>query len=144
MQFDTWVKENYEKMVDDWIVKEKYERTFYGFAYYKDPESLNVRVDTAPFNLLQKQQDMRQQGFTATPIFKKTIQYKESSAVPKIRRQFQDWLKATVERWALPFEEATCGDHQPAPFAAAELENLSEPARATLTDYCALWGLEIA
>lgn len=90
--FAGWLEENYEKMADDWIVKEQYERTFYGFASYKDPASLNVRVDTAPFNLLQKQQEMRRQGVAATPIFRKTVQYKESSAVAKVRRDFQDWM----------------------------------------------------
>lgn len=142
-RFDAWVNENYERMADDWVVKEKYERTFYGFAYYKDPTSLNLRVDTAPFNLLEKQQQMRQQGFAATPIFKKTVQYKESSAVPKIRREFQDWLKETVQRLALPFEEALAqGEAQAAPFTAADLDGLSEKARETLTYYARLWGLK--
>lgn len=69
--FAGWLEENYEKMADDWIVKEQYERTFYGFASYRDAATLNLRVDTAPFNLLEKQQDLRQQGVHVTPIFKK-------------------------------------------------------------------------
>lgn len=70
-RFSSWAEENYEKMADDWIVKEQYERTFYGFASYRDAATLNLRVDTAPFNLLEKQQDLRQQGVHVTPIFKK-------------------------------------------------------------------------
>lgn len=141
--FAGWLEENYEKMADDWIVKEQYERTFYGFASYKDPASLNVRVDTAPFNLLQKQQEMRRQGVAATPIFRKTVQYKESSAVAKVRRDFQDWLKETIKRFALPFETAISGDHAvAAPFDTATLEELSAPAQETLRYYLGLWGMQ--
>lgn len=141
--FADWVNENYEKMADDWIVKEQYERTFYGFASYKDPASLSVRVDTAPFNLLQKQQEMRRQGVAATPIFRKTVQYKESSAVAKVRRDFQDWLKETIKRFALPFETAISGDHAiAAPFDTAALEELSAPAQETLRYYLGLWGMQ--
>ena len=130
-------------MADEWIVKEQYERTFYGFASYKDPASLNVRVDTAPFNLLQKQQEMRRQGVAATPIFRKTVQYKESSAVAKVRRDFQDWLKETIKRFALPFETAISGDHAvAAPFDTAALEELSAPAQETLRYYLGLWGMQ--
>lgn len=142
-RFSSWAEENYEKMADDWIVKEQYERTFYGFASYKDPASLNVRVDTAPFNLLQKQQEMRRQGVAATPIFRKTVQYKESSAVAKVRRDFQDWLKETIKRFALPFETAISGDHAiAAPFDTATLEELSAPAQETLRYYLGLWGMQ--
>ena len=142
-RFSSWAEENYEKMADDWIVKEQYERTFYGFASYKDPASLNVRVDTAPFNLLQKQQEMRRQGVASTPIFRKTVQYKESSAVAKVRRDFQEWLKETIKRFALPFETAISGDHAvAAPFDTATLEELSAPAQETLRYYLGLWGMQ--
>ena len=142
-RFSSWAEGNYEKMADDWIVKEQYERTFYGFASYKDPASLNVRVDTAPFNLLQKQQEMRRQGVAATPIFRKTVQYKESSAVAKVRRDFQEWLKETIKRFALPFETAISGDHAvAAPFDTASLEELSAPAQETLRYYLGLWGMQ--
>lgn len=142
-RFSSWAEENYEKMADDWIVKEQYERTFYGFASYKDPASLSVRVDTAPFNLLQKQQEMRRQGVAAMPIFRKTVQYKESSAVAKVRRDFQDWLKETIKRFALPFETAISGDHAiAAPFDTATLEELSAPAQETLRYYLGLWGMQ--
>lgn len=141
--FADWLDENYEKMADDWIVKEQNERTFYGFASYKDPNTLNMRVDTAPFNLMQKQQEMRQQGFVVTPIFKKTVQYKESAALPKVRRQFQDWLKETVQRLAVPFEQAlVSGDAAAAPFDGAMLDALSEEARKTLSYYLRLWGMQ--
>ena len=142
-RFSSWAEENYEKMADDWIVKEQYERTFYGFASYRDAATLNLRVDTAPFNLLEKQQDLRQQGVHVTPIFKKTIQYRESAALPKVRRQFQDWLKETIERFALPFETAISGDHAiAAPFDTASLEELSAPAQETLRYYLGLWGMQ--
>lgn len=140
--FAGWLEENYEKMADDWIVKEQYERTFYGFASYRDAATLNLRVDTAPFNLLEKQQDLRQQGVHVTPIFKKTIQYRESAALPKVRRQFQDWLKETVQQLAVPFEEAINeGACSQTPFAEDDLTDLSAPAQTTLRYYQIFWGL---
>lgn len=141
-RFSSWAEENYEKMADDWIVKEQYERTFYGFASYRDAATLNLRVDTAPFNLLEKQQDLRQQGVHITPIFKKTIQYRESAALPKVRRQFQDWLKETVQQLAVPFEEAINeGVCSQTPFAEDDLTDLSAPAQTTLRYYQIFWGL---
>lgn len=141
--FAGWLEENYEKMADDWIVKEQYERTFYGFASYRDAATLNLRVDTAPFNLLEKQQDLRQQGVHVTPIFKKTIQYRESAALPKVRRQFQDWLKETVQQLAVPFEEAINeGACSQTPFGEDDLTDLSAPAQTTLRYYQIFWGLE--
>lgn len=141
--FTGWLEENYEKMADDWIVKEQYERTFYGFASYRDAATLNLRVDTAPFNLLEKQQDLRQQGVHVTPIFKKTIQYRESAALPKVRRQFQDWLKETVQQLAVPFEEAINeGACSQTPFGEDDLTDLSAPAQTTLRYYQIFWGLE--
>lgn len=140
--FAGWLEENYEKMADDWIVKEQYERTFYGFASYRDAATLNLRVDTAPFNLLEKQQDLRQQGVHVTPIFKKTIQYRESAALPKVRRQFQDWLKETVQQLAVPFEEAINeGACSQTPFGEDDLTDLSAPAQTTLRYYQIFWGL---
>ena len=141
--FAGWLEENYEKMADDWIVKEQYERTFYGFASYRDAATLNLRVDTVPFNLLEKQQDLRQQGVHVTPIFKKTIQYRESAALPKVRRQFQDWLKETVQQLAVPFEEAINeGACSQTPFGEDDLTDLSAPAQTTLRYYQIFWGLE--
>lgn len=141
--FAGWLEENYEKMADDWIVKEQYERTFYGFASYRDAATLNLRVDTAPFNLLEKQQDLRQQGVHVTPMFKKTIQYRESAALPKVRRQFQDWLKETVQQLAVPFEEAINeGACSQTPFGEDDLTDLSAPAQTTLRYYQIFWGLE--
>ena len=140
--FAGWLEENYEKMADDWIVKEQYERTFYGFASYRDAATLNLRVDTVPFNLLEKQQDLRQQGVHVTPIFKKTIQYRESAALPKVRRQFQDWLKETVQQLAVPFEEAINeGACSQTPFGEDDLTDLSAPAQTTLRYYQIFWGL---
>lgn len=141
-RFSSWAEENYEKMADDWIVKEQYERTFYGFASYRDAATMNLRVDTAPFNLLEKQQDLRQQGVHVTPIFKKTIQYRESAALPKVRRQFQDWLKETVQQLAVPFEEAINeGACSQTPFGEDDLTDLSAPAQTTLRYYQIFWGL---
>ena len=69
------------------------------------------------------------------------MQYKESSAVAKVRRDFQDWLKETIKRFALPFETAISGDHAiAAPFDTATLRNLSAPAQETLRYYLGLWG----
>lgn len=144
-QFANWADENYEKMADDWIVKEQHERTFYGFAFYRNLGRLNMRVDTAPFNLLQKQQSLRQQGFAVTPIFRRTLQYKENAALPKVRREFQEWLENIVRSLALPFEDAIRATTMScAPFSVGDLAELSETACETLEYYCALWGMQRA
>lgn len=141
-QFAAWVQENEEKMADDWIVKERNERTFYGFASGDSADALRLQVDTAPYNLLEKQQALRLQGKNVTPMFCQTMQYRESAELPKVRRQFQEWLKDTAVQVALPFETAlTSGDTPKAPFAAADYETLSEAARRTLDYYLHLWGL---
>lgn len=142
-EFAAWLDENYEKMADDWIVKEQYERTFYGFASYRDPSALNVRVDTAPFNLMQRQLDMQTQGVAVTPIFKKTAQYRESAALTKVRRQFQEWVQKIIDQFAVPFEQFLVNGEKPvAPFDLHEIASLSDGARETVAYYLRLWGMQ--
>lgn len=141
-RFADWVRENEEKMADDWIFKERCESTFYGFAAINDKQTLRLQVDTSPFNLLEKQQALRLDGRRVTPIFSRVMQYKEQSALPKMRRQFQAWLEDIARRLALPFEEALDqGDAPQMPFAPASCEGLSESAEKTLRYYLHLWGL---
>ena len=60
-----------------------------------------------------------------------------------MRRDFQEWLKETIKRFALPFETAISGDHAvAAPFDTATLEELSAPAQETLRYYLGLWGMQ--
>lgn len=140
--FTTWLAANYEKMVDDWMVKERYERTFYGLAYFMEPTTINYLVDTTPFNLFLKQQDLRLQNFKVTPIFYKTCQYKENAALPKIRKQFNEWLKEITRKWAVPYElEINSGEKRCPPFDTITFNKLSMPAQRTLQYAQKLWGL---
>ena len=140
-QFSAWLQENEEKMTDDWIVKERNERTFYGFASGDNPDSLRLQVDTAPYNLLEKQQSLRLAGKLVTPLFSRTLQYKESAELPKMRRQFQDWLKTVANALALPYEAHLASDTPQAPFDPADCAALSETARRTIDYYLHLWGM---
>lgn len=141
--FVSWLEENYEKMADDWMIKERYERTFYGFAYYTASTALSYQIDTMPLQLLLKQQDLRLRDFKVTPIFKKTCQYKENAALPRVRQQFAEWLKDVVEKWAVPYEQAvdSLGLLQ-MPFDCADIDNLSTPAQKTLHGVLRLWGMQ--
>lgn len=66
-----------------------------------------------------------------------------SAALPKVRRQFQDWLKETVQQLAVPFEEAINeGACSQTPFGEDDLTDLSAPAQTTLRYYQIFWGLE--
>lgn len=140
--FSDWIAANRERMVDDWIIKERYERTFYGFGYYKDENDLHVQVDTEPFNLMLKQQDMLLEGFHVTPLLQKTLQFKENRALPTIRKNFTEWLKDTLIAFAIPVERLL--DTSPRTSLSQETTahaKLSERATKTINYYNALWRL---
>ena len=63
-----WIVLERRKMDVETISWGKYKRTYAGFAYQKESETVRYFIDAVPFRALEKQRAFIAQGYTVTPI----------------------------------------------------------------------------
>ena len=64
----SWIAQERRKMEVETISWGKYKRTYSGFAYQKENETIKYFIDAVTFRALEKQRMFIAQGYTVTPI----------------------------------------------------------------------------
>ncbi len=91
-QFQVWLKDMRVQMVDDVVVKESFERTFYGFAYTKANGRLAYFFNGQKEIVYEKKEKLEAEGLNSTPILKQTRWFDYSVAIKDVRKAYEDYL----------------------------------------------------
>lgn len=90
-EFMAWLYDVRKDMMDDVVVKDIFERTFYGFAY---EEGLVIKYysNTLRETVYARQKEIADEGFVVTPIFWKTYWYNYNYRLDDAKKDYQKYL----------------------------------------------------
>ena len=88
-----WLFKTRKDMEDDVVVKDIYERTFYGAVYRKSNGQLTYLVNALPERIYENTYKLEQQGIFVSPIFKKTFWYNYEYTLLQARHDFEQNLQ---------------------------------------------------
>lgn len=88
-----WLAKNRNQMEDDVVVKERNERTFYGFVYYTQSNVCCTKMNMALDRVLAARMQLEHEGALVGPVLTKTFWFAESSQLAELRGMFDQWLR---------------------------------------------------
>lgn len=107
ISFDTyqnimkWIIEERKNMEDDWVSKNFYEKTIYGFAYEKD-DHIKYVDNVLQSYVYEKAEQLEQNGYLITPILSHTYWYEQPRRTSEILQEFRVLL---VEQYDMSYIE---------------------------------------
>lgn len=107
INFDTyqnimkWIIEERKNMEDDWVSKNFYEKTIYGFAYEKD-NHIKYVDNVLQSYVYEKAEQLEQNGYLITPILSHTYWYEQPRRTSEILQEFRALL---VEQYDMSYIE---------------------------------------
>lgn len=87
-----WLANNWRQMEDDVLLKDIYERTFYGLAYRQD-QHLIYQYDAQYAAIYRQRQRLLAQGRTVTPIFYRTYWFRSFRELADVKKRFSALLE---------------------------------------------------
>ncbi len=95
---EAWLEKNYNQMENDTVVKERYQRTFYGFAYYKKEElQWYIKSSTDLERVLEHRLQLEHDNIFVSPILQKTFWFAETQQLPRLKEKYVQWLKELIQ-----------------------------------------------
>ncbi|MFR6290756.1 MAG: hypothetical protein ACLUKQ_04820 [Peptococcaceae bacterium] len=91
-QLNDWVQRIWLQMEDDLILKQRIERTLYGFAYLDAPGNVQYCCDADKISVKKKQYGHFTEGTVVTPILKNTYWFDDFTQIGRIKKEFQENL----------------------------------------------------
>ncbi len=92
----SWMKYVRKQMEDDIIIKDKFERSFSGFAYEKENGQIGYFFDAQKVNVLERKAKYETACVFTTPIFTKRYWFHTLNQLPKTRKSFENLLKDKI------------------------------------------------
>lgn len=90
-----WVNDLYRQMEDDVVMKQNFQRTFFGFAYYDARQKLHYYTNAQESDVYEKREALLCQGILPTPIVQKTYYYVQQPDLRTVKEAFVQQM----ERW---------------------------------------------
>lgn len=87
--YQGWLRHTRREMEDDVVVKDLFERTFYGYAQWADGEKPRYITNANKGSVYRKWQQAQLTGLDVTPIFAKTYWYNYTYTVNDARDAFK-------------------------------------------------------
>lgn len=97
-QFKAWLKAVRKEMEDDVIVKDIFERTFYGFAYEDQGNKINYYFNAQKESAYSQQNRLEEEGLLTTPIFAKTYWYNYTYRLADAKADFEQYLSQVLDQ----------------------------------------------
>lgn len=96
--YKRWCQDCYQQISQQIVMKDRYERTFYGFAYEKSPQQYGYVCNANKNVIAERIQELGGRGCFHTPILEKTYWYASSGNLKDIRKRFDEDLKRLMNR----------------------------------------------
>ena len=94
-----WVKKEYKNMDDNFVSKDMFEKTLYGFAY-KDKGGMRYIENAQRDYIYEKVSRLEQEGVFVAPIYAKTYWYNYNYRLKDVKNDFKlDLQKARNESY---------------------------------------------
>lgn len=147
-QLKAWLVDIYEQMEDDVIVKDLFEKVFYGIAYEALDGTLHYYANAQNERLFERKSELEAEGITVSPIFAKAYYYNLRYNVSHAREDFnrylakimdQSYLDKVKEIKALPSALDEEAFRQKQDLAAS---NYGEKAAEALGQYGRIWHIQ--
>lgn len=133
-----WLAKNRDQMADDIVIKERNNRTFYGFVILSADGAVSTVYDIELERVIDKKIARERDGVLCGPILHKTFWFKDNQRLSTLRGCFDDWLRSVavdVLKVILPKLHAL-----PSAVAIVDIDDaLPDNAKAALCWYRAVW-----
>lgn len=92
-----WLREERANMAEDLLVKDLFERTFYGIAYEDKKGGIKYLSNACKETIWGKKISLEQEGVLTTPIFAKTYWYNYSYRLAQAQADFKRHLQQVLD-----------------------------------------------
>lgn len=122
--FQQWVAYLYSQMEDDVVIKQNFQRTFFGFAYYNGRQKLCYYTNAQESDVYKKREELLCQGILPTPIVQKTYYYAQQPDLRTVKELFLQQLELWMdeEYWQYLSEI----DQKPAAISSEQYQRLMQ------------------
>ena len=95
--FRAWLTDVYAQMEDDVIIKDLFEKTFYGIAYETKDGRLVYYANAQKERLYERKLELEAQGLMVSPIFAKACYYNYTYNINDARDDFKHYLQQVLD-----------------------------------------------
>ena len=95
-QWVAWTKRDLELELEK---TDLYEKTFYGFAYLKEGQSLKVYVDGYKNNVYKRMEQRRAEGYEVSNVIHKRYWYNNQNSVVQAKRDCEKYFAELFANW---------------------------------------------
>lgn len=92
----SWLEEERRNMEDDYVSKDIFQKTMYGFIYEKNG-NIKYMADAQRANIYRNICELEERGAMVGPIYSKTYWYDRKTSLASIVAKFKDELKEKIE-----------------------------------------------
>ena len=93
-----WIQQIRKQMMRTMQMRDNFERTFYGVAYWdKESEKFGFITNANDKSMYDRVKELDHRGSQHTTIYQKTYWYPRSNDLPKVRKQFEEDLKNIMD-----------------------------------------------
>lgn len=137
----SWLAEERRSMCDDFVTKDKFEKTLYGIAY-TDNEKIKYVENARKAYMYEQQHALEQEGKFVTPIFSQTYWYNYKYRLPDVRRDFTKKLHEELNEAYIEKIKKIRGEKKDSlqPQINAVREAFGKKSAETLTRYAYRWN----
>ncbi len=96
-RYQAWLRLTRREMEDDVVVKDLFERTFYGYAQWQDGQSVRYITNANKGSIYLKWRTAQLEGQTVTPIFTKSYGYNYTYTINDARDAFKKDLRQILD-----------------------------------------------
>lgn len=140
--YTKWITEERGYMEDDFVQKEQFEKTYYGFVYEDLTKTSGVKYieDSLLEYVLKKRAELYKKNVLTGAVYEKTIYYNHSKSPVQIRKEFLDELKMIMSADYFKQLKAISTKKTVTKEIADKVNDLNEAARETYYMYLGKWG----
>lgn len=143
-----WLQKTRSQMEDDVVVKERYQRTFYGFVYDTASGAKRIKQNMELDRIVEVKLELEHSGAVTGPIVEKTFWFAENSQLANLREQFIQWLDTLcdAETWEIIrqiHQLDSAVDEDAYQQVLAKSHELPEQSQYALDWYAQLWQVKV-
>jgi len=141
-----WLGRNRSQMEADTVVKERFERTFYGFVYDDEEKSCCTEASMDLDKIVDRKIHLEQHGIYTSPILTKTFWFAENRELPGLKGRFKKWLQSLtdifLQKWLQELPKLSAAvDRAAYQEMVQKKADLPEESQRVLQWYGKLWNV---
>ncbi len=139
-----WVHQQYLCMLDDFVSKDRFEKSFYGIAYASG-SGFRYLHDSLPEYICQRQAALEEKGVFVSPVFAQTLWYNYTYDLAACRQDYDALLKATLSPDMLKQLQIILRGPQytPRPSFIRTLQDMGPQAQDAFNRHLGRWGVTL-